>query len=656
MNKSWSLGKKLFVAFASCSIITLALGIVGYYGANSNDQSIDTLSHRVLPAVEQLLTIQGDHASIDAIEKTLLSRDLSIVDRKQQYAEIYSISTRVEQNMADFEASAKSPEVERAWRSFNVAWANWQNNHDRLLDLARQFDTVDIQDPARLESNVYLFQRDHFQLEKRLSNLIEFDKQFSGGEVHNACNLGKWLQSFESTSPILQRLAAEIDPEHQTLHAHTARVKQLALTDPQQARDILHGPLEEASHNLLLLFDGMLAEARRAGELSEAFTAQALGDSTISFAAAHNALTEIVELQANEAEAVSAAATRGARFIKSVTVGAMIIGVLAAIGLGVLIGRGIQRTLQRVNQGLSKGSERVAASAAQVSDSGQSLAEGASEQAASLEETSASLEEVTSMTKRNSENAEQAKDLSTRTRAAADNGVADVEEMKHAMDAIKLSSNEIAKIVKTIDEIAFQTNILALNAAVEAARAGEAGMGFAVVAEEVRALAQRSAEAAKESATMIDDSVSKSERGVQISAKVAQSLTQIVEHAREVDNLVAEIATASHEQSEGISQVSTAISQMDQVTQSNAAHAEESAASANELNAQSAELRQVVQSLSVLITGGTSTEAPPPPRRPITPRFVESVQSHEVKPASLPNSPNDDAHFFDHESTTPTRT
>jgi methyl-accepting chemotaxis protein len=178
--------------------------------------------------------------------------------------------------------------------------------------------------------------------------------------------------------------------------------------------------------------------------------------------------------------------------------------------------------------------------------------------------------------------------------------------MHRAMDAIKHSSGDISKIIKTIDEIAFQTNILALNAAVEAARAGEAGAGFAVVADEVRSLAQRSATAAKETAAKIEDSIAKSEHGATVSTKVAAALTVIVEKARRVDTLVAEIANASHEQSQGITQINSAIGQMDKVTQSNAGNAEETASAAVELNTQSTTLRESVTELRRLVGGQAS--------------------------------------------------
>ncbi|HUC85912.1 MAG TPA: methyl-accepting chemotaxis protein, partial [Candidatus Acidoferrales bacterium] len=227
-------------------------------------------------------------------------------------------------------------------------------------------------------------------------------------------------------------------------------------------------------------------------------------------------------------------------------------------------------------------------------------AEGSSEQAASIEETSSSLEEMSSMTRRNADNAQKANGLAKQARQAADKGAEDMRAMNQAMEAIKASSDDIAKIIKTIDEIAFQTNILALNAAVEAARAGEAGMGFAVVADEVRNLAQRSAQAARETTAKIEGAILKTAQGVQISQKVGAALDDIVIKARQVDELASEVAAASREQTEGITQINTAVGQMDKVTQSNAANAEESAAAAEELSAQAEVMKRAVVNLMQL--------------------------------------------------------
>ncbi|CAM2829404.1 methyl-accepting chemotaxis protein [Rariglobus hedericola] len=284
-------------------------------------------------------------------------------------------------------------------------------------------------------------------------------------------------------------------------------------------------------------------------------------------------------------------------------------GVGTALALALLTGfiiiRGVNHRLLTASTTLESGASQVAAAAAQVSSSSQALAEGASEQAASLEESSASLEEMSSMTKRNAENAQKARELSLQTRASTESGAGRVDEMHKAMHAIKASSDDIAKIIKTIDEIAFQTNILALNAAVEAARAGDAGAGFSVVAEEVRNLAQRSATASRETAGKIESAIQKSQQGVSLADAVSQALGDILEKARGMDSVIAEIAQASNEQSQGISQINISITQMDQVTQSNAGNAEETAAAAEELNAQSLTLREAVGDLRRLIGGKT---------------------------------------------------
>jgi methyl-accepting chemotaxis protein len=272
-----------------------------------------------------------------------------------------------------------------------------------------------------------------------------------------------------------------------------------------------------------------------------------------------------------------------------------------AAGLSYKLARDIIKPLKRVIQELAECGRHIVGSAEQFRQTSESLAESSGEQAASIEECSSSLEELSSTTQRNAENASKANGLAREARAAADQGATDMEAMGVAITEIKNSSDEVTKIIKTIDEIAFQTNILALNAAVEAARAGEAGLGFAVVAEEVRNLAQRSAMAAKETAAKIEGSAAKTTHGVAISHKVAEALTKIQARVRDVDGLAAGVADASREQGAGIAQINTAVGQMDRVTQANAAGAEETAAAAQELNAQVEFLKESMAELTDLV-------------------------------------------------------
>ena len=282
----------------------------------------------------------------------------------------------------------------------------------------------------------------------------------------------------------------------------------------------------------------------------------------------------------------------------------------------------VRSQLVRISTTLADTSTELERNTLQVSAASSSLAEAASEQASSIQETGSSLEQISGMTRHNAENASVAKDLAHATRDAAETGMRDVLAMKAAMDATKQSSDGIAKIIRTIDDIAFQTNILALNAAIEAARAGEAGRGFAVVAEEIRGLAQRCAEAAHETADRIKDSISKSEQGARISAQVSASLEQILKKVREVDEVVAEIATACGEQNQGIELVNQAVSRIDRATQSSAANADESARTAEHLSAQAAELKRIVNDLLRLMHGdniGTPLKQAPVPIPELSP-------------------------------------
>jgi len=247
--------------------------------------------------------------------------------------------------------------------------------------------------------------------------------------------------------------------------------------------------------------------------------------------------------------------------------------------------------------------DQVAAASVQVSSGGQSLSQGASEQASSLEEVSSSLQEMLSMTRQNVINAKAAKEVSDEAWNSADSGVECMARMSMAIDKIKTSSDATSRIVKTIDEIAFQTNLLALNAAVEAARAGDAGKGFAVVAEEVRNLAMRSAEAAKNTASLIEEAVQNSENGVLINNEVLTNFQDITEKVNKVSQVVAEIAEASEQQDMGISQVNKAVEQLNQLTQQNAANAEESASAAEEMSSQSEEMRSMVAGFKLSRSG-----------------------------------------------------
>ncbi len=265
--------------------------------------------------------------------------------------------------------------------------------------------------------------------------------------------------------------------------------------------------------------------------------------------------------------------------------------------------RSIIKPLHRIIFNMKEGAEQVASASTQLSSASQSLAGGASEQAASIEETSSSLEEMSSMTKQNADNAVQADNFMKNANQIIAKANESMNGLINSMKEISKSSEDTQKIIKTIDEIAFQTNLLALNAAVEAARAGEAGAGFAVVADEVRSLAIRAAEAAKNTADLIEDTVHKINQGSNIASSTNEAFGEVAENSSKVGELIGEIAAASNEQSQGIEQVNVAVGQMDKVTQQNAADAEESASAGEEMNAQAEQMKAIVNELVALVGG-----------------------------------------------------
>lgn len=300
---------------------------------------------------------------------------------------------------------------------------------------------------------------------------------------------------------------------------------------------------------------------------------------------------------------------------------------------------GVNKPIERIVTALLSGSDQVASAAGQVASTSQSLAQGASEQASSIEEISSSLEEMSSMTRQNADNSRAATGLMTetnRTVQAADKSATDMEA---AMDSIKTASDQTSRIIKTIDEIAFQTNLLALNAAVEAARAGEAGKGFAVVAEEVRNLAMRSAEAAKNTSSLIEDTLTRVDSGVQVVDNLKSALTQVTGAASKVSALVEEIAAASGEQAQGIDQVNSSITQMDKVTQGNAAAAEEGAAAAEQLSGQAASLSGTIGNLVHLVNGAGQGYSPSAAAAAYgTSHMTHAKSNSKSRPAAVPPS------------------
>ncbi len=326
---------------------------------------------------------------------------------------------------------------------------------------------------------------------------------------------------------------------------------------------------------------------------------------------------------------------------KKIIIAGVVVAFLAGILVAFILIRGITGAINYITRGMNEGSTQVAVASSQVSSSSQSMAEGASRQAAAIEETSASMEEMASMTRKNAENARHADNLMKEANQVVTLANGSMDRLTRSMADISKASEETSKIIKTIDEIAFQTNLLALNAAVEAARAGEAGAGFAVVADEVRNLAMRAADAAKNTETLIAETLIKVKDGSTLVSDTNNAFKKVSQSTEKVGNLIFEISEASREQSSGIDQVNTAIADVDKVTQDAVVNADSSAAAAEEMRSQAELLRGYVEKLITLVTGTTQTMEDVPSVHPLNPsperrtamlQEKQDNQKNEIRP------------------------
>jgi methyl-accepting chemotaxis protein len=609
MFKNWSLGKKIGSGFGTILVLLCVVGawsLLGVGGIVNN--ATEVIDGNILKGL--MVEKEVDHLNWASQVGQLVTDEkvteltVQMDPKKCAFGKWYYSDNRKEAEQMVVGLAGILSRIE----------APHANLHASAEEIVSHFHPADLHMAGFLQESKI----GHLEWMNKVSGafLNEDIEDLTGIQMDpKQCDFGKWLygseaQNHKAENPQFGAIWDQVEKDHTLLHRSAKSVHALMKMDETaEALSLYMDTIYPAAHQVLSGIDGFLA-------LDKQEVAGMLEAKEIYATKTNPALVQVQELLSEAASLVSQNVMTDEEMLtkaESTKIAVTILSLVAlisGIGLGIVITRSIVKALTRVMGDLGHGSEQVTEAAGQIAQSSQDMADGASNQASSLEETSATLEEMAAMTKENAGNAKEANDLTNGLQKVAETGQEAMSRMTGAIEKIKASSDETATIIKTIDEIAFQTNLLALNAAVEAARAGDAGKGFAVVAEEVRNLAQRSADAAKNTSQLIDQSQVNANGGVEVTMEVTEILGKIVSGVGRVSELVDAVSTSNDEQSRNVSEINKAVGQLDEVTQSNAANAEESASASEELSGQARELNAMVGTLSSIINGDQANAFP----------------------------------------------
>ncbi|MBF0489575.1 MAG: methyl-accepting chemotaxis protein [Candidatus Omnitrophica bacterium] len=602
MWKKMGLAMKLGLGFGVIVLIAIALGSMAVINMKSVQKTADILVKENVPEVEMANNVERWSL------KTMYEMRGFVYTEDEKFLEnAHENLAKVKKYLTDAKNhGASSPRLTKLKESAEQAEAaalEYEKLANETVDVTKQLEGYrrTAEDAAKEYMDTcykYLSLQDkqlHDSLEKPIIDKEEVKNNLKQSVlVNNLIDIGNWIITGTWKSQF--RRSPELFTKTEELFDKLYKKS-----------DDLKGLLNDAEE--IKLVDGNRAAAKNYQAQMDSFLAGWLKREDLN-KRRNDVANQVLELAKSTAElgmqdTAQGSANAGTSLARSSTImlAGLTLGIIIAILLAFLITFGISGAITKIVLALNEGSEQTSSAAQQVASSSQQLSQGATEQASSLEETSSALDEMASMIRQNADNAGKANQMATEAKLHAEKGDDSMREMQISMKAIGESTDKVGKIIKTIEEIAFQTNILALNAAVEAARAGEHGKGFAVVADEVRNLAQRASVAAKDTQSLIENSQIRSKEGSENTQKASEALKQIIDAAKKVADVVNEIALASKEQAEGINQVTNAISQMDQVTQQNAASAEESAAASEELSSQAENLKDMIIGLQQIVSG-----------------------------------------------------
>lgn len=602
--KKMGLFEKLVGSYGIVALFTVFVGLVGWYVARDDAKSIEVFARERLPAVQSLLTLENGFNTIEKEHRVLLAAEQAQAEINLSFERLGQAVGLCEAQVANYSSLPQSGGAKDLWQAFTPLWQKFNQDNQQFLELCEALVENGILNPRALRLRLEQFKAEHYYLVGQVGNMLETEIEFEGHDDPAKSPFEKWRASRDEANQKVTELLDAMAEPNRAFYAAIKTIKQHIRRGDIDAASFTY---EEKLLNATEKIAGQLDRLDQQAVIAEDFYHRMGVHETDIFLKSKNQAQAILKrLIAHKSQVASSeaeTAVERAGQAQLIMIGGILTGFLFALIFGIGFSRSTCRIISRISDGLILTAEKVLLAAGQASSNSRALAQGASEQASAIEETAASLEQMSTITQKNADNANLSKDRVDQVSEIVNRLDGHMNQMSQAIEEIIKSSKATGKIIKTIDEIAFQTNLLALNAAVEAARAGEAGAGFAVVADEVRNLAQRAAEAARNTSALIDNTIQSVASGSEITASTREAFQENITIAASVGELMDEITTASREQAIGINQVNQAVGEMDKIVQQVAANASDSAASSQEMRIEAQQMSLAIGQLTALVRG-----------------------------------------------------
>ncbi len=599
-----SLQKKILGGFLFATAVSIFVGVVGWGSTTFVRSKMSDLGNVNVPSISNISKIVAHQRLVDVSLQILLNPSRTSQDRAKEYSKIENNLKDGAKYIQKFNALPKSDDVNKLWVKFQQSWKTWQGDMDEALRLCREIDNIAIDNPQKLALNAEHYFGTYKAWTAEVSKSVLEGIEMSVNADVNGLEFGKWLTSLKSDNPDVTGAQEKVLYDLNVVLSAVGTIAEfIEIEEPELAKDLYIAEVLPSVESIQFLVDSLMVPIKDALKIYDTLYSFDQEKASLSSLASKKLLDAMVSKVQNEVESNLVKGEKTSQKAQFILLIVIVAGTLLSVTMGILISRNISLPIRTYINNLTSASVGIDSASHSFTESGQRLADDAATQASGIEETSASIEEVASMSRQNADNASQASVTMDETKQLLDMTSRYMSDLTTSMEGITSASTETAKIIKTIDEIAFQTNLLALNAAVEAARAGEAGAGFAVVADEVRNLAMRAAEAAKNTAELIEETVSQVQSGSGMVEKTTDAFDKVSKGVHDSSTLFDEINTASNEQAKGIGQINTAIAEVESITQQNAANADGYFRTSIKMESYANNLKEIVNSLTSMVDG-----------------------------------------------------